>query len=150
MPDIVSPEIRSRMMRGIRNRDTGPEMIVRRYLHSRGFRYRLHVGDLPGRPDIVLPRYHAVVLVHGCFWHRHHGCRFAYRPKSRVEFWAAKLDANAARDRRDLERLVELGWAVFVVWECETGIDRLDGLVRWIRASAVAPGQLEPGAGRSH
>ena len=137
MPDIVSPEVRSRMMSGIRNRDTKPEMVVRRSLHARGFRYRLHVRGLPGRPDIVLPRYHAVVLVHGCFWHRHPGCRFAYSPRSREEFWIAKLDGNATRDKRDEDRLVELGWAVFVVWECETGNEQLDDLGRCIRASAA-------------
>jgi len=137
MPDIVSPEVRSRMMRGIRNRDTGPEMVVRRFLHSRGYRYRLNVRELPGCPDIVLPRYRTAVFVHGCFWHRHQGCRFAYRPKSRAEFWASKLDANAARDARDQKRLEELGWAAVVVWECETGSERLGGLDDLIRSSAA-------------
>jgi len=132
------------MMSGIRGRDTKPEMAVRRFLHARGFRYRLHVRQLPGRPDIVLPRHRAVVFVHGCFWHAHQGCRFAYRPKSRVEFWAAKLDGNAMRDRLDQERLVELGWTIFVVWECEMASDRLENLCRLIRASAITSGGMEP------
>src|SRR4051812_48917573 len=101
MPDVVTPETRSRMMSGIRGRDTKPELAVRRYLHSRGLRYRLHVSDLPGRPDIVLPARRTVVFVHGCFWHRHEGCRFAYTPKSRQEFWVPKLEGNAARDALD-------------------------------------------------
>jgi DNA mismatch endonuclease (patch repair protein) len=130
MPDIVSPETRSRMMSGIRGRNTRPEMIVRRFLHAQGFRYRLHASDLPGRPDIVLPRRRAVVFVHGCFWHQHLGCRFAYRPKSHEQFWESKLEANVARDARDQRRLKELGWDVCVVWECEMTQERLGQLVR--------------------
>lgn len=128
MPDIVTPETRSRMMSGIRGRDTKPELAVRRYLHSRGLRYRLHVRELPGRPDIVLPRHRTVVFVHGCFWHRHEGCRFAYTPKSRQEFWLPKLEGNAARDARDQQQLRDLGWRVEVVWECELRSDRLSAL----------------------
>lgn len=128
MPDIVTPETRSRMMSGIRGRDTRPELAVRRYLHSRGLRYRLHVPDLPGRPDIVLRRHRTVVLVHGCFWHRHAGCRYAYTPKSRPEFWLPKLEGNAARDARNQERLRDLGWRVEVVWECEVTPERLSQL----------------------
>ena len=106
-------------MRGIRGRDTKPELVVRRYLHRAGLRYRLHVKSLPGRPDIVLARHRAVVLVHGCFWHRHPGCRFAYVPKSREQFWREKLDGNAQRDTKVVDALHRLGWRVFVVWECE-------------------------------
>jgi DNA mismatch endonuclease, patch repair protein len=135
MPDVVTPETRSRMMSGIRGRDTKPEMAVRRYLHARGFRYRLHARELPGRPDIVLPRYRVVVFVHGCFWHRHEGCRFAYHPKSRQEFWGPKLDGNAARDARDQQRLRDLGWRVDVVWECEATPERLALLVDHFKAS---------------
>jgi DNA mismatch endonuclease (patch repair protein) len=123
------------MMSGIRGRDTKPELAVRRYLHANGLRYRLHVRDLPGKPDIVLPRHRAVVFVHGCFWHRHEGCRYAYRPKSNVEFWQAKLDANTARDGQDQERLRALGWRVFVVWECQTTTQRLSDLSATVRAS---------------
>jgi len=139
MPDIVSPETRSRMMAGIRGRDTKPELAVRRYLDAQGFRYRLHARELPGRPDIVLPRHRAVVLVHGCFWHQHPECRFAYRPKSRAEFWAAKLEANTRRDRRDQSRLRELGWAVHVIWECELRDDALRTLVRQLSDPRQVP-----------
>lgn len=133
MPDIVTPETRSRMMSGIRGRDTQPELTVRRYLHDAGFRYRLHVSTLPGRPDIVLPRLRAVVFVHGCFWHRHQGCALAYRPKSREEFWEAKLTGNAQRDLRHEERLRDLGWHVFVVWECSIAADALANLADELR-----------------
>jgi DNA mismatch endonuclease (patch repair protein) len=127
MPDIVSPEVRSLMMSGIRGKDTGPELIVRRFLHSRGFRYRLHAKDLPGRPDVVLPKYRTAIFVHGCFWHRHQNCRFAYSPKSRQEFWEAKLEGNARRDERNQERLAAIGWSVAVVWECQTDDAQLAG-----------------------
>ena len=120
-------------MSGIRGRDTKPELAVRRHLHASGLRYRLHVRDLPGRPDIVLPRHRIVVFVHGCFWHRHRGCRFAYTPKSRAEFWLPKLEGNAQRDARDQHRLRELGWRTEVVWECEVTTVRLAELERQIR-----------------
>ena len=134
MSDIVTPEVRSRMMRGIRGKDTEPELIVRRYLHSHGFRYSLHVKGLPGRPDIVLPKYGMVIFVHGCFWHRHPGCRLAYQPKSRQEFWEAKLAGNAERDVRDVTRLGALGWRVLTVWECGTSPDGLADLATAIRS----------------
>lgn len=120
MTDIVDPATRSRMMAGIRNRDTAPERAVRRELYGLGIRYRLHNGKLPGRPDIVIGRLRTVIFVHGCYWHRHPGCRLAYTPKSNVEFWLAKLEGNAARDARNQDRLTELGWRVIVIWECET------------------------------
>ena len=106
-------------MAGIRGRDTRPELAVRKYLHRTGLRFRLNVGSLPGRPDLVFPRYRTVVFVHGCFWHRHPGCRFAYRPQSNTEFWEAKLDGNAVRDEVVRQSLRDLGWAVLVIWECE-------------------------------
>lgn len=119
MADIVSPEQRSRNMARIRGKDTKPEMRVRSLLHRLGFRFRLHRRDLPGRPDIVLPRYRTVVFVHGCFWHRHPDCRYAYTPRSRVPFWTAKFAENVTRDSRNQEALVEAGWRVIIVWECE-------------------------------
>ena len=119
MTDIVDPATRSRMMSSIRNRDTAPEMAVRHELYSLGIRYRLHNGKLPGRPDIVIGRFHTVIFVHGCYWHRHPGCRLAYTPKSNVEFWQRKLEGNAIRDAQNQARLVELGWRVIVIWECE-------------------------------
>ncbi len=114
-------------MSRIRGRDTGPEIAVRSRLHRLGFRFRLQVKDLPGHPDIVLPRHRAVVLVHGCFWHRHRGCKFAYTPKSRKRFWLAKFQANIRRDRSVLKELQRLGWRTLVVWECAVGqVDVLD------------------------
>lgn len=118
MNDIVDPRKRSEMMRNIRSANTKPEMTVRRFLHARGFRYRLHDKKLPGSPDIVLPKYRAVVFVHGCFWHHHAGCRYAYLPKSRQDFWKAKFAANRARDKKLVDELQELGWRVLVFWEC--------------------------------
>lgn len=117
--DIVDPAQRSRMMSGIKGKDTKPEMLVRRFLHAHGYRYRLHRKDLPGKPDIVMPRLKVCIFVHGCFWHHHQGCRFAVLPKSRPEFWKAKLLANSNRDQRAIESLNEGGWTTLVVWECE-------------------------------
>jgi DNA mismatch endonuclease, patch repair protein len=117
--DIVTKAERSRMMSRIRGRDTRPELVVRSLLHRLGYRFRLHRADLPGRPDIVLPKYRTVVMVHGCFWHRHRGCEFAYTPKSRAEFWARKFESNAKRDRIVRAALARAGWRVIVVWECE-------------------------------
>ncbi len=134
MTDTVDRATRSRMMAGIRGRDTKPEVAVRRYLHRCGLRFRLHGPGLPGRPDVVLPKYSAVVLIHGCYWHQHQGCKYAYRPKSNTAFWDEKLAGNAARDRVTEERLTSLGWRVFTVWECEVGRPAvMDALVRRIR-----------------
>jgi DNA mismatch endonuclease, patch repair protein len=117
--DIVSPEKRSRMMAGIKGKNTKPEMVVRKLVHGMGFRFRLHRKDLPGSPDLVFPRLRKVVLVHGCFWHRHPGCKFAYTPKSNIRFWLDKLNANVHRDALALKALNVLGWEVLIVWECE-------------------------------
>lgn len=105
-------------MQRVRGRDTTPELRVRSLLHAWGFRFRLHRKDLPGRPDIVLPRHRKVVFVHGCFWHGHENCPRAGRPTSNTAFWSPKLDRNRERDRRNLEDLEKLGWRTFVVWEC--------------------------------
>ena len=119
MTDIVDRATRSRMMARIRNRDTAPEMAVRRELYRLGIRYRLHNGKLPGRPDIVIGRLRTVIFVHGCYWHRHPGCGLAYTPKSNVEFWLSKLEGNVARDARNQAQLVKQGWRVIIIWECE-------------------------------
>ena len=124
MVDIVDAATRSRMMAAIGRKDTTPELQVRRYLHRLGLRFRLHDSRLPGSPDLVLPRHRAVVFVHGCFWHRHADCRFAYVPKSRWDFWRQKFESNQARDRRVVAALRQSGWRVFVVWECETRNER--------------------------
>ena len=120
MADIVDSKRRSRIMSRIRGRDTTPELVVRRMAHRLGFRFRLHRKNLPGRPDIVFPRYRVAVFVHGCYWHRHKGCRYAYTPKSRVAFWLEKFNKNVAHDHRSEEALRNLGWRVLVIWECET------------------------------
>jgi len=119
MVDVVDPATRSRMMSNIRGKNTKPELLVRKYLHARGLRYRLHVKNLPGKPDLVFPKYRTVVFVHGCFWHHHAGCKYATMPSSRPGFWANKLSDNVARDQYQYAALTELGWRVFVVWECE-------------------------------
>jgi len=119
-------------MSGIRSKDTKPEMTVRRYLHARGFRYRLHARDLPGSPDLVLPRYRVAILVHGCFWHRHPGCRFATTPASNIEKWNAKFQTNVDRDARKLTSLQAAGWRVIVVWECELRSDPVERLQRLV------------------
>ena len=118
MIDIVDKKTRSRIMSGIRGKNTRPEMVLRRALHARGLRYRVHVKEIPGRPDIVLPKYRAVVFVQGCFWHRHKGCRFATTPATRSDFWQAKFAANVERDRVVREALSSLGWRMAIVWEC--------------------------------
>lgn len=126
MPDVLTPQQRRLNMSRIRGVDTRPEMIVRRLLHGMGYRYRLHERKLPGRPDLVFPSRSKVILVHGCFWHRH-DCRFGtVEPKTNAGFWKEKIDGNVARDKRNRETLLELGWDVHVVWECEIGdIDAL-------------------------
>ena len=118
MADIVDTVTRSRMMASIRGRNTRPEVALRSALHRLGLRFRLHREGLPGRPDIVLLRHRAVVFVHGCFWHRHPGCRLAYDPRSREDFWQAKFAGTVARDARQREALLAEGWRVATVWEC--------------------------------
>lgn len=122
--DIVDKATRSRMMSGIRGGHTQPELKVRRYLHARGLRYRLHVRDLPGKPDLVFPKHRAIVFIHGCFWHRHVGCVYAYNPKSRVKFWHEKFLGNVERDKRQHKLLRQAGWRVFVIWECEVSVEK--------------------------
>lgn len=129
MADIVTPEVRSRMMSRIRGRNTRPEVVLRKALHRRGFRFRLNAKKLPGSPDIVLPRWKTVLFVHGCYWHRHPGCRKATTPSSNVEFWAKKFRQNVERDARNIRDLQEAGWRVGVVWECAIGSEPPPGLI---------------------
>jgi DNA mismatch endonuclease, patch repair protein len=128
MPDKVTPEVRSRMMAAVRGKNTSPERVVRNALFSAGYRYRIHRVELPGSPDVVLPRFQIVVFVHGCFWHGHQ-CPRGRRPTSRTEFWNTKLDGNIARDRRNQATLRKAGWRVVVIWECtlKAGCRRLLG-----------------------
>jgi DNA mismatch endonuclease, patch repair protein len=118
MVDMVDTATRSRMMSGIRSKDTKPEMLVRRALHKAGFRYRLHDRKLPGRPDIVLPKYKTVIFVHGCFWHGHTCHKFKW-PKTREEWWRKKIEGNIARDEANISKLHQMGWIVKVIWACE-------------------------------
>ena len=120
MTDILNKEKRSWNMSRIRSGNTKPEIAVRRTLHVLGYRFRLHRKDLPGKPDIVLPKYKTVIFVHGCFWHRHENCRYSYNPKSRTKFWQDKFAANIERDKRSAADLKMLGWRQLVIWECET------------------------------
>lgn len=131
----VDPQ-RSALMARIRSKQTQPELIVRRALHNMGFRFRLHRRDLPGKPDIILPKYKLAIFVHGCFWHQHPDCKLASRPKTRGEYWGPKLASNVARDQRHARALEELGWRVETVWECETrDTERLDKVLDVISRS---------------
>ena len=127
MADIVDKATRSRIMSAIRGKDTKPELALRMALHARGFRYRLHRQELPGRPDLVFPKHRAVCFIHGCFWHRHKGCRYATTPKTNANFWEAKLATTVRRDQRNHTRLLEAGWRVAVVWECSLRGENLQG-----------------------
>lgn len=125
MADVVSPEVRSRMMSGIRGKNTKPEIFLRKALHAEGFRFRIH-ASLPGRPDMVFPKWNAVLFVHGCFWHGH-DCHLFKWPSSRPEFWRAKIAGNVGRDEASIAKLLEAGWRVGIVWECALkGRTRLD------------------------
>lgn len=140
MVDVVSPEVRSRMMAGIGGKNTKPEILLRKGLHAAGFRFRLHVRDLPGKPDLVFPRYRAVIFAQGCFWHGHE-CRLFRWPATRQVWWQMKIDRNRALDRRTEAALAELGWRVGIVWECALkGKARipydtvLETCARWLRS----------------
>ena len=132
MADVFDRKTRSRVMAAIRGRNTTPELTVRRYLHGRGLRYRLHVRDLPGRPDIVIRRLRTAVFIHGCFWLQHPGCPGAVMPKSNRTFWRTKLLGNRERDRRTTARLRRAGWRVYTIWECGLSDRALDRLYRRI------------------
>ena len=162
MSDTVSPEERSRIMARIRSKDTKPEMFVRRALHAAGYRYSLHSKKLPGRPDLVLTRYRAVIFVHGCFWHGHQNCRHFRLPGTRTEFWNEKISRNRERDAEAVRNLLEDGWRVGIVWEC-THRDRtwtaaqLAGTVKdWLAGSEPilelngnqTPDNVHPGSSR--
>lgn len=137
MTDVFTPEKRSDVMSRIKGRNTKPERVVRSLLHRMGYRFRLHRTDLPGKPDIVLPKYKSVIFVHGCFWHRHKDCKFAYTPKSRTDFWIKKLESNANRDQKIIGELTALGWKVITVWECDLRVpgqlsSRLDAYLKQV------------------
>lgn len=119
MADVHTPEQRSYNMSRIRGKDTKPEELVRKYLFSHGFRYRKNDARLPGKPDIVLPKYKAVIFVNGCFWHAHEGCRYFVWPKNNADFWKKKIESNVERDAKNYQLLKNLGWNVLIIWECE-------------------------------
>ena len=139
MVDVVDRKTRSRMMAGIRGKDTKPELELRRAMHALGCRYRLHDKRLPGKPDLVLPRFRAAIFVHGCFWHRHEGCRFATVPATRTDFWTEKFQRNIARDREVEAALHSAGWRIAVVWECaiksKGGLDVAKELEQWLEGN---------------
>ncbi len=120
MTDKLTPERRSANMSKIRSQDTSPELIVRRLVHGMGYRFRLHVASLPGKPDIVLARLKSIIEVRGCFWHQHPGCIDSHVPKSHKQYWEPKLQRNQRRDKENGRSLRKLGWRVYIVWECET------------------------------
>ncbi len=153
MPDVVDKQTRSRMMSGIRGKNTRPELLVRHELHRRGFRYRLHVRGMPGVPDLVLPKYHAVVFVHGCYWHRHPGCRYTTTPGTNLEFWIPKFHRTVEHDREVIAKLRDQNWRIATVWECVTRREPIEEigetLGSWLRADGrmLELPDLAPSAG---
>ena len=144
MADVHSPETRSFNMSQIKGKNTKPEEQVRKYLFSRGYRYRKNVSNLPGKPDIVLPKYKTCIFVNGCFWHKHEGCKYFVWPKNNAEFWKKKITGNVERDLRQQNELRLLGWKVVVIWECELKKDRFNETMASvedkIRNSVTIPG----------
>lgn len=143
MPDVVSKEKRSEMMAGIRGKNTKPELLIRSGLHRRGFRFSLHRKDLPGKPDLVLPKYKAVIFVHGCFWHCHN-CHLFKWPKSHPDFWRNKIEGNRANDEKAVAQLRRDGWRILVIWECALKgkeklplVDVLDQSLEWLQSSKI-------------
>lgn len=140
MTDVVDSKTRSRMMSGIRGKNTRPELEIRRQLHQRGFRYRLHDKTLPGKPDVVLKKYNAVIFIHGCFWHRHN-CHLFKWPKTRPEFWKQKITRNHENDIEALAKLLSHGWRVCIVWECSIkGVSKnvpmvSESITRWLKSN---------------
>jgi len=143
MADIVDKKTRSRMMAGIKGKNTKPELVLRRALHARGFRFRLHGKGFPGRPDLVFPKHGAVIFVHGCFWHRHSNCRYTTNPSTRMEFWQGKFDANVARDSANKVALLSLGWRVATVWECALRTPALADAAVDATSSWLVSGELQ-------
>ena len=141
MADVHTPKQRSYNMSRIRNKDTKPEELVRKYLFSQGFRYRKNDARLPGKPDIVLPKYKTVIFVNGCFWHKHEGCKYFVWPKNNADFWKNKIEGNVIRDDKNYQQLKELGWKVLIIWECELKrscqAERLKRIVDLVRGGIV-------------
>lgn len=148
MADVLTPDQRHLNMTRIRSKDTGIERLVRRILHADGFRFRLNVKDLPGKPDIVLPKYRTVVFINGCFWHGHQGCRYFVIPKTNTEFWVNKIDGNIRRDDENYHRLEMEGWNVIIVWECALKknkfVETVSQLESAIRENGLVPKGTKP------
>jgi DNA mismatch endonuclease (patch repair protein) len=125
MADVHDAVTRSYNMSRIKGKNTKPELLLRKVLHAYGFRYRLHVQSLPGRPDIVMPAYRTAIFIHGCFWHGHQGCRYFVTPKTRTEWWTDKINRNIANDKNASDRLKNLGWKIVTIWECELKPDKI-------------------------
>ena len=140
MADVHDKKTRSFNMSRIRGKNTRPEVLVRRYLHSKGLRFRLHDTRLPGKPDIVLPKYHTVIQVHGCFWHKHDGCKYFVIPKTRTKWWLEKVSKTAGMDEMNRKRLKELGWETLVVWECELKGDKRENTLSSVYERIVCQG----------
>ena len=134
MADIKTKESRSYNMSRIAGKDTKPEELVRKYLFSKGFRYRKNVRKLPGTPDVVLPKYRTVIFVNGCFWHGHEGCKYFVWPKNNAEFWRQKIETNISRDRRKEAQLRDMGWNVMIVWECELRPPKRQATLEWLES----------------
>lgn len=143
MADVHTKEVRSYNMSRIRSKDTKPEMTVRKFLHAAGFRFRLHDRRLPGKPDIVLPKYKTIIFIHGCFWHGHEGCRYFVIPKTRTEWWLNKISGNTKKDIEATSKLEENGWRVIEIWECtlKKGLagSTLDQLLTSLRTGTAVP-----------
>lgn len=141
MVDIVDSATRSRMMSNIKGRNTKPELLIRSLLHAQGFRFRIHRKDLPGKPDIVLPKYKAIIFIHGCFWHGHQNCRLFKLPASRTEFWEAKIYKNQENDWKAKDLLLNSGWRICIIWECvvrrskKDPVALMDILIEWLLGS---------------
>ena len=130
MADVHNKETRSYNMSQIKGKNTKPEMLVRKFLHAQGFRYKLHDKTLPGKPDLVLPKYKTVIFIHGCFWHGHKGCKYYVVPKTRTDWWLQKINGNIANDEKAVKALKKDGWKIITIWECELKRDKLENTLK--------------------
>lgn len=126
MADVHTPEVRSYNMSQIKGKNTKPEIVVRKFLHSKGHRFRLHTKELPGKPDIVLPKYKTVIFIHGCFWHGHKNCKYFVIPKTKTEWWVNKIETNKRTDKKNYLKLKKLGWGIITLWECKLRSKKLE------------------------
>lgn len=143
MTDVHDSKTRSYNMSQIKSKNTKPEIFVRKYLHSKGLRFRLHNNKLPGKPDLTLPKYHAAIFVNGCFWHGHHGCKYFTLPETRTEWWKDKIEETRKRDQSAKSLLKEKGWRVFVIWECDLKQDKRNITMSNIYNTLITTGEIE-------